>query len=283
MMSRQFIVTGDNLSDVWATAFLEATKPGRNDMVPLVVTVTGLEDGDGPSENVSIRTALDDALLRLGRKLSVSTVSNTIFPQSLWNSRADRQRLYTRFERIWPKVQKCTANHRGHYFRRLTQFSDSQRVNQLEHIISTYLGNDKRKGNHRRSALQAALLDPARDHTHSQVQGFPCLQQVAFTWLDNGEMCVTGFYGLQYLFERAYGNYLGLCRLGRFMAHEMGLKLTRMTCVASAATLAGEKVRKRDLATMAGVVQDALPSGVTDGQGGVGCSQGSPVQAMWMS
>jgi len=37
------------------------------------------------------------------------------------------------------------------------------------------------------------------------------------------------------LFDRAYGNYLGLCHLGRFMAHEMGLKLVRMTCIASVA------------------------------------------------
>ena len=35
---------------------------------------------------------------------------------------------------------------------------------------------------------------------------------------------MTGFYATQYVVERAYGNYLGLCRLGEFMAHEMGLK-----------------------------------------------------------
>jgi len=37
---------------------------------------------------------------------------------------------------------------------------------------------------------------------------------------------------MQYLFERAYGNYLGLCRLGRFMAEQMGLSLVKMTCIA---------------------------------------------------
>jgi hypothetical protein len=279
MMSKQYVVTGHNLSHVWAAAFLAAWQPGKNDMAPLIVTITGLDEEDGPRENHTIRGAVDDSLLSLGTELSVNTVASTIFPASLWNPRRPRRELYARFDRIWPKVNKCPANRLGHYFRRLTQFDPNDtHSNQLEYIIKTYLG-----GNNRRSALQAALLDPARDHTDNHQRGFPCLQQVAFTWLGRREMCVTGFYGLQYLFQRAYGNYLGLCRLGRFMAHEMGLKLTRMTCVASAATLTGGKPGKGALATLAGVVQNALPSGATGGQSDVGRSQGSPVQAMWMS
>ena len=30
--------------------------------------------------------------------------------------------------------------------------------------------------------------------------------------------------------HRAYGNYLGLCHLGHFMAHELGLELVRVNC-----------------------------------------------------
>ena len=276
-MSRQYVASGQNLSYVWAVVFLEAWQRGKHDMAPLIVTVTGLDEEDAPRENDTIRRAVDDSLLSLGTGLCVNTVATTIFPDSLWNPHRPRQELYDRFKRIWSKVKKCPANHRGHYFRRMTKFDDGPHANQLEYIIETFGRN-----NHRRSALQAAILDPARDHTHSRQQGFPCLQQVAFTWLGGGEMCVTGFYGLQYLFQRAYGNYLGLCRLGRFMAHEMGLKLTRMTCVASAATLSGGKPGKGDLATMADIVRGALPSGVTVGQSGVGCSQESLVQAMWM-
>lgn len=278
MMSRQFVVTGHNLSHVWAVAFREAWQHRKINMAPLIVTVTGLGHGDAPSENQTIRKAVDDSLLSLGTELSVSMVANTIFPESLWNRSRDYRELFKRFERIWPKVEKCPPNRLGHYFRRLTKKVDGRDTGQLEYIIETYRG-----GNHRRSALQAAVLDPSRDQTNRPQQGFPCLQQVAFTPIGDKEMCVTGFYGLQYLFERAYGNYMGLCRLGRFMAHEMGLKLTRMTCVASAAMLADRKFRTGDLATLAGVVQDVLPTSVVDEQGGIGCSQDAPVQAMWMS
>ncbi len=44
-------------------------------------------------------------------------------------------------------------------------------------------------------------------------------------------MAVNGFYAMQYLFERAYGNYLGLCRLGNFVAHELGRELVQMNCM----------------------------------------------------
>ena len=50
-------------------------------------------------------------------------------------------------------------------------------------------------------------------------------------------LAVTGFYATQHVFEKAYGNYLGLCRLGQFVAHELGLKLVRMTCVTALAKL----------------------------------------------
>jgi hypothetical protein len=60
-------------------------------------------------------------------------------------------------------------------------------------------------------------------------------------------LVVTGFYGTQYLFERGYGNYLGLCELGQFAAQEMGLRLVRMTCVAGFAELGIPKGNCDDL------------------------------------
>jgi hypothetical protein len=100
-------------------------------------------------------------------------------------------------------------------------------VNQLAHIVDTY-----QRGNHRHSALQAAIVDPTVDHSHQRQRGFPCLQQVAFGATD-GQLEVTGFYALQHHITKSYGNYLGLCWLGRFMAQQMNLQLVRVTCVSS--------------------------------------------------
>jgi len=64
------------------------------------------------------------------------------------------------------------------------------------------------------------------------------MQQIAFVPMaKTSALHVVGFYPHQYLFQRAYGNYLGLILLGRFVAHEMHLTLANMTCVSTIADL----------------------------------------------
>lgn len=116
--------------------------------------------------------------------------------------------------------------------------------NQLDHVIRTRQG-----GNLRRSALQVAIMDPGRDQTNQRQRGFPCLQHVIFTPVAGSGLAVTGIYGTQYITEKGYGNYLGLYNLGRFMAHEMGLHLTKMTCFAATAKLSGG-LHKKDLVAL---------------------------------
>lgn len=112
------------------------------------------------------------------------------------------------------------------------------RENQLEFGIGTYLARD----GVRRSILQIAIFDPSRDHSAAAQLGFPCLQHVTFAPSDQG-LCVNAFYAAQYMVERAYGNYLGLCRLGQFVAHEMELPLVRLTCFTGIAECEAAKAR----------------------------------------
>ena len=117
-------------------------------------------------------------------------------------------------------------NANGLYFERLTMFDPEapNGGNQLETIIDRY---NKHDGKMQRMQLQATTYDPKRDQTGAAIQGFPCLQHVTFV-PSSGDLTVNAFYATQQLFVRAYGNYLGLARLGSFMAHEMGLKMTRL-------------------------------------------------------
>ena len=231
-MRRSYTIEANNLSVAWARAFLSLME--TSEFAPLTVVIREFNDGE-PMELASIRELIDGAL-GTGQKPphSCHEVANTIFPQSLWNPDADRQQLYDRYRQIMPRVLKHPGNRYGVYFQRLIAFGyqrgGESDVNQLEHIIQTW-----QRGTRRRSALHAAIFDPTKDHTHQRQRGFPCLQQVAFAPQPPGGLAVTGFYATQYIFERAYGNYLGLCRLGHFMAQEMGRQLTQVTCVASLA------------------------------------------------
>ena len=230
-MGRTFTIEEDNLSVAWAKALLSVVDAGE--ISPLTVVVRGFSYGE-PMEVAPIRDLLDDALDADEKGLSCNEVANTIFPASLWNPRADRHQLYERYRRIMPRVLRDRRNRYGVYFQRLIAYGHDAAynggVNQLEHVIQTWHG-----GNHRRSALLAAIFDPTRDHTNQRMRGFPCLQQISFAPQGADGLMVTGLYATQSIFERAYGNYLGLCRLGRFMAQEMGKQLTQVTCVASPA------------------------------------------------
>ena len=228
----QPFIEDSSLSGAWARAFLQIMEPGIAEITPLVVSITGLSAG-GLKEDPQVRRLLDNHLEAAGR-YSVHTVANTIFPAAYWNPSAGRAKLFECYLKNLPRIKEADKRHNGHglYFERMVAFGP-ERINQLEHVIETYT----ERGNHRRSALQAAIFDPAKDHVHSKRLGFPCLQQVAFapSGPKKDKLTVTGFYATQHLFEKAYGNFLGLHNLGRFMAHEMGLELERVNCIASVA------------------------------------------------
>ena len=219
-----------SLDAAWLSAIQAACRSPRHEVSPLVVTFDALED---ESSCGGVRCALDEGLIASGCA-TVETVANTLFPNSFWNPAKNRKDLFQRYLKILPILRR--HNPRGIYFERLINYRGKrgeQGLNQLDHIISTF-----RSGNHRRSGLQAAVLVPASDLTNSRRQGFPCLQQVAFLPnRDSNTLAVAAFYPTQYLFERAYGNYLGLVRLGRFMAHEMALELREVTCIAAVGML----------------------------------------------
>lgn len=168
MQSDPFIPTSKNLSMAWAEVFLKLMDQGVQELTQVIVTVTDIDEHGVAREIPAIRQRLDRELTAQSEQ-PCHTVANTIFPESLWNPATENnaKQLFERYEKIWPTVKGHPMNYRGVYFRRLTAYSlkggTEEPINQLLHIIETY-----KSGNHRRSALQGALFDPTRDHTHSR-------------------------------------------------------------------------------------------------------------------
>lgn len=251
-------ISDSNLSHAWARAFLATLEKGGGTRHPSVVMINNLDNGNLP-EDIKIRSRLDREL-RKYRLNGCSTVSNTIFPLSMWNeaSGSDFDELCARYGKAWPGIKKCVANRNGVYFRRLSNYQPkgaNASVNQLANVIATY-----QSGNHRKSALQAAIFDPTRDHSNQRQRGFPCMQQIAFTPLSGGRLSIAGIYATQLQFEKAYGNYLGLYWLGRFMAKQLGLTLTQVTCMAAVLQRSDGKRNKTSLEPFADELRSMLPA-----------------------
>jgi hypothetical protein len=251
------LINETNLSLAWGRAFLHIIDNSGKEISPLVVSLTGFRDGI-PKEEQSIRDALDCCLVA-DKKQQIHTVANTIFPISLWrSSKYDRKKLCETYINILPRLKALakSKNKRGLYFERLIAFgSGPHNGNQLEHIIFEY----KSRPGVRKTMFQASIFDPARDHVRNAQVPFPCLQHVSF--VPNSEdksLTINAFYATQQLFDKAYGNYLGLCRLGHFMVHEMELTLDRVNCFVGVEKL--ERIGKTSpkLAPVIQAVRNAL-------------------------
>lgn len=251
------VIQDANLSYAWARAVRTALSR-HGEITPLIVSVTGPFEGGTPPVDPELERKLNALLRAEHGNLSIDTVANTLFPQSLWNAGRPRKELFDRFLRLWPKMRK--SNPHGHYFHRLISLGNPAvcNGNQLEFIIRAYTERKRV----RRSLLQATTFDARTDHTKAALRGFPCLQQVSFAVSRDKTLCVNGFYAYQYLGQRAYGNYVGLCRLGHFVAHELGITLGRMTCYAG---IAHSDISPRKLRSVLSHLEEDLFQGDDDG------------------
>lgn len=247
MSNKPLLVEESDIARAWAKVMLTLLEPGVEELSPVVVRLYFNEDG--PTEDSAILSIVEAELARYERE-PTRTNASTIFPESLWVPERGHAAMVQRYMKILPKLKKLhPMNRRGMYFERLVSYGPN-RVDQLEHILDTW-----QKGNHRRSELQATLFDPSLDHSDQPLKGFPCLQHVTFNH-DKKGLTVIGYYGVQYIFDRAYGNYLGLCRLGRYMAHYMDVPFVGLVCVSGIAKRG--KPEKIDLAGFGAELRSCL-------------------------
>ena len=250
MNSQPYIIEEDDVSKAWARAILRLLDKGVKEVSPLIVNINLSQQRS--VETPEIRAAADAELEKYDKCFSCHTSANTIFPSSLWNPEKERQHLFDRYLRLLPRLKQCKQNRMGIYFERLIAFNGSN--NQLNHILNAY-----EKGVTRRSEFQAITVSPDEDQCYNPQKGFPCLRQVMFILTPEG-LILSGVYGVQYIFDRGYGNYLGLVHLGRFMAHEMKIPLVRVQCTTTIATLGTPN--KSDLKNMAQNFSQFLEEGI---------------------
>jgi hypothetical protein len=142
-------------------------------------------------------------------------------------------------------------NGRGLYFARMIGYSVNPKTGAKEKYLGDHLDYEPNqlefiinacKPGAQRMALQASIYDPVRDQTEAR-QHFPCLQHVTFVPdFARGTLAVNAFYALQLLYVKAYGNWLGLMRLGAFVASQTAPKLRfeRLNCFAGIEKMASD-------------------------------------------
>lgn len=251
------IIAESNVSKAWSRAFQHAFA-NPHDAGPIAVSFRLAASGE-IDEDATLRRAMDQAL-KAADKVSVQENAAMLFPSRTWQCTKAQGRagFYDHYKKdVYPRIKaRVKGKFHGTYFERMIGFGGSK--NQLEHIIEFWERRAKKNLRPRPSALLAACFDPQRDHTFEPLRGFPCLQQVSFAYDRSGKgLAVSAYYPCQYVFDRGYGNYLGLAHLGKFVADALQLNLLRVNCFVAAPLLSGG-VTKTSLASLVRSVEQAL-------------------------
>lgn len=267
-VNRPVVIDYPCLSRAWGAALLYAFDSTDQTRAPIVVSVSNFA-GELPPEDAQIRSAVDKELALCAMN-SVRVSGMMIFPFDVWCRRGRPAcSEYSEFcvHKLLPRLKaRDQRNRLGTYFERMMDFTGAthqkvrgvkkqefKTVNQLTHVIDL-LKNPARWA--RQSALQLACFDPAKDHTRQPVRGFPCLQQVSITHDGTNRIAINAYYPTQYIFDRGYGNYLGLCHLGAFIADQTGLVFSRLNCFVGDPQRG--KISKTKLAGLVGLIRKRL-------------------------
>jgi hypothetical protein len=242
-------VSGPDVSSAWLAAAKHLLdEPGAQ------CSNLGVAIAEPTAERADVRAELEafaaDARGRGQDMPRIDSVAGTIFQSSFYRPGAEdpEGHLYELERRIRKVVRRHRKNRHGTYFERLVAYplADGQEFNQLHHVLGRLRGaasHGRRNGNQFELSIFHPKLDP-------YPVGFPCLSHISIT-LRDGVLDATALYRNQYFLERAYGNYLGIGEVLRFLATESGFAVGELLCVASHAKMEVTdygRARVRDLA-----------------------------------
>ena len=229
------------LSEAWIDTFGAVLDIGGS-------AVNAITSWHADDEILAARNVLDDFITSRPKSSTpwprwpINTVANTIFAAELYEEELGIEALEV-FSDLYLEgfeVAKL-ASPGGEYCHRMVAWPshDGEPINQLVDVATKLRRYADPDHSYRYSSdYEIALEDPVLDlrtllpGRNRGPYGFPCLSHISLT-VQDGTVHLTALYRNQHLVKKAYGNYVGLARLGRALCHHAGLKLGTVTVVAT--------------------------------------------------
>jgi len=263
MINNYESIDGTTLDEIWAQLFQLSQMPNADVMGATMLRIKNPIATDMFAEPSQIRLEIDNLLKRKGRP-RVRETAGIIFPYSTWKSKNwNIDQLTTWYVgEFMPRLRAIAPPHlRNTYFERMVNYSGlpgaTETDNQLKFLISACRDGNQQIRHFRQSGLQVSIFDPKRDHSRNPRKNFPCLQQLGFHFQADGSLGLSAYYPTQLIIERAYGNYLGLCQLGIFMADQLGITFTEFVCFVGSPRM-GNDFRKGDLVELSRIAKETV-------------------------
>jgi hypothetical protein len=241
-------------SEAWVIALDHLIDRPKGKDINLVVAFPGT------AEDPAIRDVADRFLARAAQSnpktgiYKIETVASTLFPDSWYvpdRALEPREHLY-KMQRRAARVHRRISGDAETYFDRMVAYSSPAggTVNQLEEQVLRLQGQLAIIRS-MSSAYEIGISIPGdlriqTPGSDRKYRGFPCLSHISLT-LHQGAISLTALYRNQGFIRKAYGNYVGLARLARFIARETGVRVGEITCLASHADAELDISGKREL------------------------------------
>jgi thymidylate synthase len=193
--------------------------------------VTAISD---PQTEFKGITQIVDALAKETGAISTMENANAIWPHVLAPPGQDFSKTMKRMKEFAaPLIKEANSKHADSYLERLLAWRSKEggsTVPQLEKIIDRMkkeIDNPAPKSSAYDLAIFSAGLDPG-------YMSFPCLSHLSFK-LDVSQQKVhlAGLYRNHHFISHGYGNFLGLGRLMRFVAAQVGCGVGELLCVST--------------------------------------------------
>lgn len=235
-----YLVQSTSPSRAWVEAMESLIElPGGKAVNFNVAFHAGVGEEDGVEAEIDEFLREHD-LRHEGEVLKVGTVANTIFPDALYHPHLGAEaaaRLYENYE-LSMRLHRRRTRDKDTYFNRITAYpvapdprnpkdlelAPDGTFNQLAFQVKRL--RKQRASAHLSSSYEIGLSHPLDAELRIQaplkdkrMSGFPCLSHISLTLMGD-EVHMTATYRNQTFITRAYGNYLGLARLLRFIAIE---------------------------------------------------------------
>jgi thymidylate synthase len=176
---------------------------------------------------------LVDSFLRERNHNPIATVSNTIFPQALYEEHGS-PKFYSEYHKVFDHL--TDSKQWGRYFERMTrhQTLKGESYNPLQELIDKLKGQGD-AGQRFKSTHELAVYDPLLDRRYRR--GGQCLSFLSFKLHPDKGLLLTAMYRNHHYIGRCLGNLIGLGRLQAFVAKESNVSAGSLTCVSTHAEI----------------------------------------------
>ncbi len=234
-MNQPLVITDESYQIAWAKAIIEL-KRNNWDIWNLVVQIKNPTLNDDRITGILCEFAGTHGLI------TPEHVEHTIFPTRLYRKYPEKALLYRAYKKYFTLTRKMDHSGWGTYFQSMIHYpTENGYIDQLGNIIE--------KINERPITYKTAyvMLIPEPERDRNKIMAAPCLNYVALQ-LENEEearhgrqISLLAVYRNHDFMHRAFGNYLGLCSLLKYICAETDSTIGCITCISSHAFVENQK------------------------------------------